>query len=154
MSNSKQFRTVEGRPQLSLANLLAITCVIAVFLGIGVNTTDKRVGFAVMVSPYFVSLWILWLLLSGRKILATAYLILHSLISISFGVWVFSTSDGEERWGRSLVLLAIDLPVTFWFLRWEPPEIVAALVVFIGGGAFWGAVGYAIARRRRRYVVG
>jgi hypothetical protein len=137
------------RPQFSLGNLLGITFVIAVLLGVGVNTTDKGVWFACLVSPFFVVLWVLWLLFCGRKNLAIAYTVFHSLVATAFGAWVFSTTDGEERWGRSLILLAIDLPVTLWFLRWEPPQIVAATVVFVGGGAFWGKVGYAIARRKK-----
>jgi hypothetical protein len=69
-----------------------------------------------------------------------------ALVALAFGIWVFSTTDGEERWARSFVLLLIDAPVTFWFLLWEPPYILASLVIFVGGGAFWAALGYTIAR--------
>lgn len=133
-------------PQVSLAVVVAVITVVSILLGIGFNTTNERVLFAMLMSPFYVILWILWLLLHGRRRLGIAYLVFHSIVALVVGGWVFSSTDGEQRWGRSLVLLHIDAPVTFWFLQWEPSYLFATLTILIGGGAFWCGVGYLIAR--------
>jgi len=81
MSKNDEGTTIRDPPQLSLSSLIAILSVIAVLLGIGVNVSDDRSRLSVWTSPFFVGLWVLWLLFRSRKRLATAFLVLHSLVA-------------------------------------------------------------------------
>jgi hypothetical protein len=104
----------------------------------------------IMISPYFVLLFVLYRVIRRPFGLAAAFFASHTVVCIASAIHIVQTTDGVERWARSLPIIIIDLPVTFVLAAWKPPGVLIPMYVFIAGGAFWAFVGWGFARLRQK----
>jgi hypothetical protein len=135
--------------QFSLSTVLVVVALVAVWLGL-LQSLSGPLGMLILISPYFLLLYILYRVVHVPFMLASAYFALHAVACIISALFILNTTDGVERWVRSLPIIFIDMPVTFVLATWEPPGIIFPMYVFLAGGSFWAFVGWGFARCRRR----
>jgi len=88
--------------------------------------------------------------MKATKSIPLAFLITHSLVPI----WVFSQlaqiTDGTERWGNTLILYLLDLPlypVFLWFQenpKMQDTSIINIWISLILGGLLYAGAGWII----------
>jgi hypothetical protein len=124
---------------------MIVVAIVAAWLGL-MRFVSGSVGIVIVISPFFFLLYVLYRVIEKPFALACAFFGLHALACISSAILILQTTDGVERWVRSLPIILIDIPVTFVFAAWEPPGIVLPMYVFLVGGGFWALVGWGLAR--------
>ena len=106
------------------------------------------IGLGLYALPFWLLLAVPWYFIRGKWLLAITFAIIHFAISVAIVVWALSGSD-VEPWMRMLVLVGIDIPLLPIIWPLDPDMDLIPLALPVLGTAFYGTIGWYIARPER-----
>lgn len=134
--------------QVTLRGVGITITLLCVFLAVGIYSNITVLRLLLLVSPFFLALWALWLIIARPCVLGASYFVAHAIALGLIGRSILGTSDPTGQWARALPLMLVDMPVggaaPFFYL----PVPIAFVYLFVVGGAVWGFFGWWSARGR------
>ena len=121
---------------------MAAVCAV---LASSIQIDNPAIRLLAMGTPFHLTAWLLVLLIPNYRRLAIAVFVLHCVVVAGYLVWVFSSTDGTERWVRASVLVYMDFPIMVLFAVFDPPPPVQIGIWFTLGSAMWSAVAVLVA---------
>jgi hypothetical protein len=134
--------------QVTLRGLGITITLLCVFLAVGIYSNIAVLRVLLVVSPFFLVLWALWLIIARPFVLGASYFVAHAIALGLIGRWILGTSDATGQWARALPLMFVDMPVGGVAPLFYLPMPIAFAYLFVVGGAVWGLFGWWSARGR------